>query len=79
MAMFTLKGEQSEELIIDDREILLVIQYEPDIIEKSTDESEIESDDDADELFENDLELEGKVTPNSTDHEPFDDEKYPSA
>ena len=77
MAMFTLKGEQSEELIIDDREILLGIQVEPDLIEKITDESKIESDDDTDELFENDLELDEKATPNSTDHEPFDEEKYP--
>ena len=48
-------------------------------VEKITDESEIESDDDTDDLFKNDLEVDGKVTPNSTDHEPFDEEKYPSA
>ena len=79
MALFTLKGEQSEELIIDDREILLGIQNEPDIVEKITDESEIESDDNTEELFKNDLEVNGKVTPNSTDHEPFDEEKIPPA
>jgi hypothetical protein len=77
--MFAAKGEQSENLLFDDKEFIygnpIEEEIEVEIEDEDEDEDEAESPDDLDDLLKDDIKIKESVTPDSTDHEPFDEEK----
>ena len=75
MTMFAAKGEQSENLLFDDKEFIYGNPIEEEIEVEIEDEDEAESPDDLDDLLKDDIKIKESVTPDSTDHEPFDEEK----
>ncbi len=75
MAMFAAKGEQSETLIFDDKDYIYVDQIEEEIEEETEDESNEGPTSEIDDLLKEDIKIKESVSPDSTDHEPFDEEK----
>ena len=73
--MFAAKGEQSELLVFDDKEFIYGDPIEEVIEEDIDDEDDVESTDDLDGLLNDDIKIKEGVSPDSTDHEPFDEEK----
>jgi hypothetical protein len=75
IALYAAKGEQSELLVFDDKEFIYGDPVEEEIEEEIDDEDEVESTDDLDGLLKDDIKIKESVSPDSTDHEPFDEEK----
>ena len=75
IALFSAKGEQSELLMFDDKEFIYGDPVEEEIEEEIDEGDEVESTDDLDGLLKDDIKIKESVAPNSTDHEPFDEEK----
>ena len=75
IALFAAKGEQSEMLVFDDKEFIYGDPVEEAIEEEIDEEDEVESADDLDGLLKDDIKIKESVSPDSTDHEPFDEEK----
>ncbi len=75
IAIFAAKGEQSELLVFDDKDFIYGDPVEEEIQEEIADEDEVESADDLDGLLKDDIKIKESVSPDSTDHEPFDEEK----
>ena len=75
IALFAAKGEQSEMLVFDDKEFIYGDPVEEAIEEEIDEEDEVESTDDLDGLLKDDIKIKESVSPDSTDHEPFDEEK----
>lgn len=75
IALFAAKGEQSEMLVFDDKEFIYGDPVEETIEEEIDEEDEVESTDDLDGLLKDDIKIKESVSPDSTDHEPFDEEK----
>ncbi len=77
IAMFAAKGEQTENLLFDDKEFIYGDQTEEVIAEQIEDEGEdeAESADDLNGLLKDDIQIKESVSPDNTDHEPFDEEK----
>ena len=75
IAIFAAKGEQSELLVFDDKDFIYGDPVEEEIQEEIADENEVESADDLDGLLKDDIKIKESVSPDSTDHEPFDEEK----
>jgi hypothetical protein len=75
ITMFAAKGDQSELLAFEDKEFIYGDPVE-EIIEEDIDEEEdVESTDDLDGLLKDDIKIKEGVKPDSTDHEPFAEEK----
>ena len=75
IALFAAKGDQSETLVFDDKEFIYGDPVEEEIEEEIDEESEVETTDDLDGLLKDDIKIKEGVSPDSTDHEPFDEEK----
>ena len=75
IAIFAAKGEQSELLSFDDKEFIYGDPVEEEIEEEIAEEDDVESTDDLDGLLKDDIKIKESVSPDSTDHEPFDEEK----
>ena len=75
IAISAAKGEQSELLSFDDKEFIYGDPVEEEIEEEIADEDDVESTDDLDGLLKDDIKIKESVSPDSTDHEPFDEEK----
>ena len=75
ITMFAAKGDQSELLAFDDKQFIYGDPVE-EIIEADIDEEEdVESTDDLDGLLKDDIKIKEGVKRDSTDHEPFAEEK----
>jgi hypothetical protein len=75
IALHAAKGEQSELLVFDDKEFIYGDPVEEEIEEAINDEDQVESPDDLNGLLKDDIKIKESVSPDSTDHEPFDEEK----
>jgi hypothetical protein len=75
MTMFAAKGEQSENLIFDDKDYIYGDQEEEEIEEETEEESDDGPNSEIDDLLKEDIKVKNSVSPDSTDHEPFDEEK----
>ena len=75
IAMFAAKGDQCENLIFDDKEFIYENKTEAMIEEEIEDEDDLESSEDLDDVLKGDINIKGSVSPDNTDHEPFDEEK----
>ena len=75
ISMVAAKGDQSELLVFDDKEFIYGDPIEEVIEEEIDDEDDVESTDDLDGLLKDDIKIKEGVTPDSTDHEPFDEDK----
>ena len=75
ITMFAAKGEQSQLLAFDDKEFIYGGPLKEEIEEDIDDDEEVESTDDLDGLLKDDIKIKDSVSPDSTDHEPFDEEK----
>ena len=75
IALFAAAGEQSELLVFDDKEFIYGDPVDEEIEEEIDDEDDVESTDDLDGLLKDDIKIKESVSPDSTDHEPFDEEK----
>ena len=73
--MVAAKGDQSELLVFDDKEFIYGDPIEEVIEEEIDEEDDVESTDDLDGLLKDDIKIKEGVAPDSTDHEPFDEEK----
>jgi hypothetical protein len=62
-------------LVFDDKEFIYGDPVEEAIEEEIDEEDEVESTDDLDGLLKDDIKIKESVSPDSTDHEPFDEEK----
>jgi hypothetical protein len=75
ITMFAAKGDQSELLAFDDKQFIYGDPVE-EIIEEDLDEEEdVALTDDLDGLLKDDIKIKEGVKPDSTDHEPFAEEK----
>jgi hypothetical protein len=75
ISMFAAKGDQSELLVFDDKEFIYGDPVEEVIEDEIDDENDVESTDDLDGLLKDDIKIKEGVAPDSTDHEPFDEDK----
>jgi hypothetical protein len=75
MKMFAARGEQSENLIFDDKDYIYGDQEEEEIEEEIEDEPDEGPTSEIDDLLKEDIKIKESVSPDSTDHEPFDEEK----
>ena len=75
ITMIAAKGDQSELLVFDDKEFIYGDPIEEVIEDEIEDEDDVESTDDLDGLLKDDIKIKEGVAPDSTDHEPFDEEK----
>ena len=75
VGMLAAKGDQSELLVFDDKEFIYGGPTEEDIENEIDDEDDVESTDDLDGLLKDDIKIKEGVVPDSTDHEPFDEDK----
>ena len=72
--LFSTKGEQSELLVFDDKEFIYGDPFEEEIDDEIDDEGGVEPTEDLDGLLKDDIKIKESVSPDSTDHEPFDEE-----
>ena len=75
ITMFAAKGDQSELLAFDDKQFIYGDPVEEIIEEELDEEEDVESTDDLDGLLKDDIKIKEGVKPDSTDHEPFAEEK----
>jgi hypothetical protein len=75
ITMFAAKGDQSEFLTFDDKEFIYGEPLDEEIQEDMDEEEDAEGTDDLDGLLKDDIKIKDSVSPDSTDHEPFDEEK----
>ena len=75
IAMFAAKGDQAENLIFDDKEFIYEKQTEAVIEEAIEDEDDVESSENLDGPLNGGINIKESVSPDNTDHEPFDEEK----
>ena len=75
IALFAAKGDQSELLVFDDKQFIYGDPGEEEIVEDIDEEVDVESTDDLDGLLKDDIKIKEGVKPDSTDHEPFVEEK----
>ena len=73
--MFAARGEQTENLVFDDKDYIYVDQEEEEIVEEVEDESDDEPNNQIYDLINDDIKIKNRVSPDNTDHEPFDEEK----
>jgi hypothetical protein len=73
--MFAAKGEQSENLIFDDKDYIYGDQEEEEVEEEIEDESDDGPNSEINDLLKEDIKVKNSVSPDNTDHEPFDEEK----
>ena len=75
MTMFAARGEQTENLIFDDKDYIYGDQEEEEIEEEIEDESDDGPNNEIYDLLKDDIKVKNSVSPDNTDHEPFDEEK----
>jgi hypothetical protein len=74
-AMFAANGEQTENLIFDDKDYIYGEQLEEDIAEDLGEDSDGNDSGEIYDLIREDIKVKESVSPDNTDHEPFDEEK----
>ena len=75
MTMFAARGEQTENLIFDDKDYIYGDQEEEEIEEDIEEDSDESPTSEINDLLKEDIKVKESVSPDSTDHEPFDEEK----
>ena len=78
ISMFDSEGECIEDLIFDDKDFIFEILAASAGVSETEieDEGDIESSEDVNDLFQEDFNIKDSVSSDSSDHEPFDEEKY---